>query len=193
MVFSERHFGSSGKDLKNAVKEVNKIIKPEGYELIENTIGVYYISSADAYDDDASSAIHFEEVEAQLIAEIRKAKYLSWAAVAWFTNSKIYELLVEKRKEGLSVQVIILDDEINRNSGLHDSPRVFTFKVPPRGHFNNIMHNKFCIVDLKTVIHGSYNWTNKANYNNETLDVETRRENAEKFADEFIKLKKGIS
>ena len=52
------------------------------------------------------------------------------------------------------------------------------------------MHNKFCIIDLQTVIHGSYNWTNNAKYNDETIAIENSRELAEKFAKQFIKLKK---
>lgn len=29
------------------------------------------------------------------------------------------------------------------------------------------MHDKFCIIDNQIVIHGSYNWTNKAEFKNE--------------------------
>ena len=58
--------------------------------------------------------------------------------------------------------------------------------------YENIMHNKFCIIDLSTVIHGSYNWTNKARYNHETVEVIHRREVAEQFAEQFIKLKLSV-
>jgi len=52
------------------------------------------------------------------------------------------------------------------------------------------MHHKFCIIDLKTVIHGSYNWTNKARWHNETISIDVSRELAEKFASEFLKMKR---
>ena len=51
------------------------------------------------------------------------------------------------------------------------------------------MHHKFCVIDLKKVIHGSYNWTTKAQYNNETITISEGRYLAEKFAKEFIKIK----
>ena len=188
-VFSPRHFSDPGIVLDNTVVEVNNILKPEGYELIKSAEGIYTIASADASDEETSSAIHFEKLEAMLIEEIKKAKYTIWVAVAWFTNKKLYDLLVEKYSQGLSVQVIILDDDINRNCGLHDKPKIYTVKMPLQGPYKNFMHNKFCVIDLKTVVHGSYNWTYRANYNNETLDIETSRENAEKFADEFMRLK----
>jgi phosphatidylserine/phosphatidylglycerophosphate/cardiolipin synthase-like enzyme len=52
------------------------------------------------------------------------------------------------------------------------------------------MMNVVCIIDLKTVIHGSYNWTNRAKFNNETIEVVSSREVAEKFSDQFIQLKR---
>jgi len=57
-------------------------------------------------------------------------------------------------------------------------------------HENNIMHYKFCVIDSKTVIEGSYNWTKKAQYNNEHITITSNNyEFAEKFAERFIKLK----
>lgn len=64
-----------------------------------------------------------------------------------------------------------------------------TYRLKKGGYFGNIIHNKFCIIDLRTVIHGSYNWTKKAQYNRETISINKDRTTAEKFADEFIKLK----
>lgn len=189
IIFSARHFADSGLSIDIAATEANKIVRPEGYELVKTSEGDYHIASGDPYDEEKTSAIHFEQLETQLIEELKKAKYTIWLAVAWFTNPKVYQVLIEKRNQGLSVQAIILDDEINTRCGLHETPQVHTLKVPPYGPFKNLMHQKFCIVDLKTVIHGSYNWTVKANYNNETLDIETNREHAEKFADQFLHLK----
>jgi len=189
IIFNPRHFLlNESLDIKTAVERVNKIISTEGYHFIENK-GLYIISSKDTYPEEKSSEVFFEELRQLLITEVTKAKYTIWVAVAWFTDKGLYELLHKKRLEGLSVQVLILDDEINSKSGLNFGKDFYVLKVKKAGPYENIMHHKFCIVDLKTVIHGSYNWTNKAQYNKETLDVETNRENAEKFSDEFIKLK----
>lgn len=189
IIFNPRHFLlNESLDIKTAVERVNKIISTEGYHFIENK-GLYIISSKDTYPEEKSSEVFFEELRQLLITEVSKAKYTIWVAVAWFTDKGLYELLHKKRLEGLSVQVLILDDEINSKSGLNFGKDFYVLKVKKAGPYENIMHHKFCIVDLKTVIHGSYNWTNKAQYNKETLDVETNRENAEKFSDEFIKLK----
>lgn len=48
--------------------------------------------------------------------------------------------------------------------------------------------HKFCIVDLDYVMHGSYNWSKNANYNEETLATALDREFVSKFADEFMEI-----
>jgi phosphatidylserine/phosphatidylglycerophosphate/cardiolipin synthase-like enzyme len=190
IVFSQRHFLRNQElDLETAVENVNKVLSTDGYHFT-NKNEKYLISLMNDFIDDSSSEVHFEELRQLLINEISKAKYLIWVAVAWFTDKELFKILEKKRVEGLSIQVLILDDEINTNSGIEFKKGFYTIKVKKRGPYENIMHHKFCIIDLKTVLHGSYNWTNKAQYNNETLDVELNRENAEKFADEFMKLKK---
>lgn len=136
-----------------------------------------------------SQSVHFEDIQEQIISEIRKAKYTIWVAVAWFTDNILFEELMKKVESGVNVQVMINDDEINRNSSLKLEKLSEVYKIPSNGYFNNIMHNKFCVIDLKTVIHGSYNWTKKAQYNDETISIDENRNTAESFADQFIKLK----
>ena len=188
MIFSKRHFRNSKElDLKKAVFEANSIIEDEGYKLTELG-GSYRIILKEAADF-KTSEIYFEEIQSQIKDELSKAKYLIWIAVAWFTDKSLYETLIQKAKEGINIQLIVIDDEINRNSGIEFGKHFLVRKVPKKGKFENLMHHKFCIIDLMTVMHGTYNWTNKAKYNNETIDIENGRANAEKFADEFIKLK----
>ena len=52
------------------------------------------------------------------------------------------------------------------------------------------MHNKFCIIDMKTVISGGYNWTNKAQYNDESIEIKQSRELAEEYSKEYKRLLK---
>ena len=64
-----------------------------------------------------------------------------------------------------------------------------TYWVNIQSRYKNIMHEKFCVVDLQTVIHGTFNWTKAASYNKEHISIDCNRETAESFADEFMKLK----
>ena len=186
-VFSDAHFADSSLDKVKAADRFNVQLIKENLKLIL-VGGEYQVNGAENHIPEKKSEIHFEQIQTQIIDEIGKAKFLVWAAVAWFTDDKIYKKLVEKKTEGLSIQVVISEDEINEKSGLgYGDFKVY--KKPKSGIYKNIMHNKFCIIDLKTVIHGSYNWTRKAGFNNETIAIERNIENVEKFADEFMKLK----
>ena len=67
-------------------------------------------------------------------------------------------------------------------------------KVPLKGaYLSNRLHDKFCIIDFAFVMHGSYNWSKAAQYNDETLATALDRDFVKKFADEFMKLYTGNS
>jgi phosphatidylserine/phosphatidylglycerophosphate/cardiolipin synthase-like enzyme len=170
----------------DAVKAINEIIKNDGYRL-EDIQGIYRVVGADE-PDELESQIHFEDIQNQILEELKKAKYSIWIAVAWFTDPSLLEVLKSKAAQGINVRVIVMDDEINSRAGLKFESFFETYRLKPSGPYRNTMHHKFCVIDLRTVLHGSYNWTVKAQYNKEQLSVETSRELAEQFADRFLTL-----
>lgn len=141
-------------------------------------------------NEEVSQEIHFEHIQAEIIEEIRDAKYVIWIAMAWFTNPVIHAELLKKKHQGLDIVIIIDDNDRNRNDAAFVLEDHFeTYRIEIRSLYKNIMHDKFCIIDLKTVLHGTFNWTMAANYNKETMSIDRNRETAEAFADEFLKLK----
>lgn len=187
IVFDPRHFAKdNSKNINDAVEKINPLITQDGYRL-EEIEGKYKIIGADL-PEEVEVEIHFEEIQEQLIEQIRSAKFSIWVAVAWFTDKLLMRELYNKRQEGINVRLIVLDDEINKKYGFEYEKHFETKRAEPTGMFKNIMHHKFCIIDLKTVVHGSYNWTNKARWNKETISIDVSRELAEKFASEFIEL-----
>jgi hypothetical protein len=50
---------------------------------------------------------------------------------------------VVKKNEGLNVQLIVIDDEINRRSGFHYEKEFETYRIKKTSPYNNMMHNKF--------------------------------------------------
>jgi len=191
IVFDPRRFSiNSGKDINQAVEEINPLILQDGYRF-ENIEGRYKIIGANL-PDEVEIEVHFEDIQNQIIEQLKLAKYSIWVAVAWFTDKILFDLLIEKKREGLNVQIIVINDDINKNYGQPYERYFETYRVNPTGKYQNIMHHKFCVIDLKTVIHGSYNWTNKARWNKETISIDISKEFAEKFASEFINLKKMI-
>ena len=93
---------------------------------------------------------------------------------------------MDKLKEGLDIRIIIYKDGTNAKHGVDLS----TFDVKyMRGSRGGIMRNKFCVIDNQTVISGSYNWSDNAEFrNDENVNVNTNNDLATKFSLEFKRL-----
>ena len=133
---------------------------------------------------------HFENIQEKIYNEIKKAEETILIAVAWFTNKVLFELLLEKEKQGVKISIIINDDDINNKSGIDwDNLITYTSKVYKIKNNIGILHNKFCVIDKKNVITGSYNWTNKAQYNSEDILIHSNNfELAVYYIEQFDKI-----
>lgn len=188
-IHSKQFFESEFK-VEPVIEYLTPLLGYDGYKLIK--VGGEYKVSGEGLVEEGALTITptFENIQSQILKEIKRAKYLIWVAVAWFTDEEIFNVLKEKSLEGVNVQLIISDDEINRGSKLNYQEYFETYLVEPFGPYsNNIMHHKFCIIDLNTVIQGSYNWSKKAQYNGENIDTVTNPSHALQYANRFIKLK----
>ena len=190
LTFADERFFSEMEDpdISGVVDKINDLIKHDGYR-IDNS-GDRPAMVGEELPDEIEVEVHFEEIQQQILEALDRAKFTIWIAMAWFTNKTLFDKLIEKQAQGLNIQIIVLDDEINSNYGQNYEEHFETKRYPKTGFYENLMHNKFCVIDFKTVIHGSYNWTGRANYNKETISIETSKELAEKYANEFMKLKK---
>lgn len=131
----------------------------------------------------------FEGIEECIINRINSSERSVFAAVAWFTNQLLFESLVAALKRNVVVNVLILNDILNRNEfGLNFG--ILT-KLGAEVRFakseSGTMHNKFCIID-NIVITGSYNWTYHANKNDENILITDEGSVVNSYREEFDKL-----
>lgn len=140
-----------------------------------------------------SSTTHFENIADEIIRELSKATIEIKAALAWFTDTEIINLLESKASNGIKVELILAQNEHNEESKystLKEKGAEIIF-VPSRGYGS--MHNKFCIIDKKVVINGSYNWTiNARKNNNENIVIHHDFNTVENFLIQFNKLKMAL-
>ena len=119
-----------------------------------------------------NTEVIFENIEQRIIKEIEYAHYAIFVSVAWFTNKKLFNALLEKAKNNCYVSIIIQLDEINSQCGIDYNQiqigRSECFKISKDAE---LLHDKFCVIDFKKVITGSYNWTYKASQNSENILV----------------------
>ena len=117
-----------------------------------------------------NTEVIFENIEQRILKEIEDAHYAIFVSVAWFTNKKLFNALLEKAKNNCYVSIIIQLDEINSQCGIDYSQiqvgRSECFQISKDAE---LLHDKFCVVDFKKVITGSYNWTYRAAYNSENI------------------------
>jgi hypothetical protein len=189
-IVSEAHFNGTDLKIETAVEYINKIINEEKYNLT-SIGGKYQLVGGDVeVQKEVVNKVHFEEIQRQILAELENAKFTIWIVVAWFTDPVLFQKLLEKKDQGLNIQVIIMDDEINARSGLNFEANFQTKRTKPTGYFKNLTHHKFCVIDLERVINGSYNWTIKAKFNEENITIMDDIRIAKKFALQFINIKR---
>lgn len=134
---------------------------------------------------------HFDDIQGKIATKLLNAEKQILVAVSWLTDEKLFNILCTQAENLIDVQVLILKDEINVNSNIN-----YEKLVKSGGKLfwqenltSSLMHNKFCIIDKKVVITGSYNWTNKAKTNFENIVIiENESDSSNNYLKEFIRL-----
>ncbi len=132
---------------------------------------------------------HFGDIRNAILEHLREARYDIYVAVAWFTDKQLFNLLVEKVKQGLNVEITLIKDEINLGNGFN-----YQEFVESGGKlFWDDHHHKFCVIDREIVITGSYNWTYKANSRikrENIIIIKNEKDLIDKYSFEFRTLQK---
>ena len=139
--------------------------------------------------------VYFANIQSQVISHINSSKTTMRAAIAWFTDDSIYRAVVAAVQRGVKVEIILLADDINRNSGLdfrgleRVGASIYWYDATVAG----LMHHKFCVIDSQICLTGSYNWTSRAAYSNlENLTVIIDSGTAREFTKEFLYLREEL-
>lgn len=139
---------------------------------------------------------HFSNIRTEIISLLKDAEKEVLIAMAWFTNRELLNAIIQCLRRKVKVKLILLDDIINHcdfgadfNLFIAESDSEF-YLYPPSIKF---MHHKFCVIDGKTLITGSYNWTNYAeNRNLENIVVTNDLSLIENYTACFNNMKKEL-
>ncbi|QNO14153.1 DUF1669 domain-containing protein [Alkalicella caledoniensis] len=180
------------KEARNLKKVLESVASIVYMETDENAFGGLIIKPKPVEIEPVEVIEHdviFDEIKDTIIQGIRNANYIIWAAVAWFTDVEIFNELKSRKEAGVSVRIITSDESSNYHIMKDIESNFDLTKVPLKGNYlSNRLHDKFCIIDLEYVMHGSYNWSKNARQNDETLATALDRDFVKKFADEFMRL-----
>ncbi|MBF0503840.1 MAG: phospholipase D family protein [Candidatus Omnitrophica bacterium] len=136
----------------------------------------------------ASTEVYFSPnggCQGAVISEIGKAKKSIEAAMYSFTSREIAQALIEAKKRGVKVRVVLdnaqIKDHFSKSRYLINKGLSVKFLLGP-----GLMHNKFAVIDSRVVLTGSFNWTTSADKKNaENLLVISDKELGQKYAKQF--------
>ena len=116
---------------------------------------------------------YFNDIHQQIMKELEQAEFEIIIAVAWFTDKEIFQLLCKRAVKGVSVRIALVDDAINKRAPFeYDQLRECggeVYLIP--NEKSRLMHHKFCVIDRNKVITGSFNWSKKAQRNDENIVI----------------------
>ena len=74
---------------------------------------------------------YFEDIRSQILKNIKNANKTIYICMAWFTDSLILDELNKKLKEGVTIEIILLDHSSNKtnNNFLTGIQQLINFKL----------------------------------------------------------------
>jgi len=137
--------------------------------------------------------VFFTKIREEIMCELLNSKESVKIAMAYLTDIKIIELLCLLSSKGINVSIIISSEEINfRQIGIelqkmiNQGVKLYLYTTEDDRH--SILHHKFCIIDHKLLINGSYNWTLNAQNNRENIIITDDQNLINKFTAEWDEL-----
>ncbi len=137
---------------------------------------------------------HFEDHKLIIETELKQAKETVLIAVAWINFKEYFDLFKEVLTNKAKLKIVCSDNWQNRSHQtiidnlISLGAEIRLLKMPRQ---TNHMHHKFSVIDNKTILNGSFNWSPNATSSLENIivikDLPTE---VTKFINEFDKLLK---
>ncbi|MBV7532850.1 phospholipase D-like domain-containing protein [Chitinophaga sp. sic0106] len=135
-----------------------------------------------------------KEIFYRIIYELQHATSEILIATGWFTDDDLFNVLLEKLDQGVGIEIIIADNQDNEKLDFSQlvARGAAVHKIKSNGY--GVMNQKFCVIDQRIALHGSYNWTVNAKKNNHESIISTNhKETIESLIRNFNEIKHRIS
>ena len=133
------------------------------------------------------------EIKQRIINEICSARQSIFIAMAWFTDRDIANAIVDAKNRNVIVDIIVSSNAQNETVKIifrEANIKVHAFET---GDERGMMHHKFCLIDNRISINGSYNYSYNASNNNvENIQVSDDVQTYKQLYAEFERLKYNI-
>jgi phosphatidylserine/phosphatidylglycerophosphate/cardiolipin synthase-like enzyme len=115
----------------------------------------------------------FTGIKKKIQEQIEKSKNSIKISVAWFTSKDLLGQLIDKVENGCQVEIIISDNIENKRLSFDKFIKVGGKVFIMQTRSGKFLHDKFAVFDKNTLIAGSYNWTNSAEYYNHEFIIQS--------------------
>lgn len=133
------------------------------------------------------------EIKQRIISEINNAQQCIYLAMAYFTDRDIAMAIIDAKNRNVLVDVILSSNAQNETVKLMLKGANISVHAFDTGDARGIMHHKFCLIDNKISINGSYNYSLNASTNNvENVQVSDNTNIYDQFLSEFERLRYNI-
>ena len=133
------------------------------------------------------------EIKRRIIFEINNATQCIYVAMAWFTDRDIATAIIEAKNRNITIDIILSSNIQNETVKLMLKGAGISVHAFETGDARGIMHHKFCLIDSKISINGSYNYSlNASNNNVENIQISDDIGTYSQFFSEFERLKYNI-
>ncbi|RZK40570.1 MAG: hypothetical protein EOO90_14410 [Pedobacter sp.] len=135
-----------------------------------------------------------KEIFARLVKELEGADFELLIATAWFTDEELFDIVKSKAAQRVSVKLIIADNQENRKLPFDELVALGASVTKIKGAGYGNMNQKFCVIDKRIAMHGSYNWSVNARKNNhESIIVTNHTETVASLIDTFNDIENKIT
>jgi hypothetical protein len=121
-----------------------------------------------------SQKSYYENIEHIIIENIKEAQSSIHIAVAWFTSGPIKNALLraKRNRPDLIIEIVVDGNDVNERYFMNTGAEFITAGIVIHKNWkSDFLHRKFTIIDGRTTLNGSYNYTNNARSNAENLNV----------------------
>lgn len=159
-------------------------------------ISLFVFSNSFSADDAPKISVFFfpkDNCAAEVLKRINSAKDSVDVAMYYFTSRRLAQALVDAQNRRVSVKVYL---DGNQRTEKFSKANYLTnngISVKIKNNISGLMHNKFCVIDKKIVITGSFNWTVAADLqNDENLVIIESKEIGAIYTQQFENLWNGL-
>lgn len=133
------------------------------------------------------------DIKLRILTEINNANQSIYVAMAWFTDRDIANAIIETKKRIANIDIILSSNVQNETVKLMFKAAGISVHAFETGDTRGIMHHKFCLIDNRISINGSYNYSYNASNNNvENIHVSDDPSIYSQLYSEFERLKYNI-